>query len=78
MNQMIMKTRMAANLAFGEGTDDQAAGDGREGALEDHEDHSEMTTPLEKVAPTDSGVMPLRNSLSSVPKKALPSVKAAE
>jgi hypothetical protein len=38
--------------------------------------NSGTTTPLLKVAATESGVMPFRNSLSRLPKKALPSVKA--
>jgi hypothetical protein len=37
-----------------------------------------MTTPLEKVAATESTVIPFRNSLSSTPKKPPPSVNASE
>ena len=40
-------------------------------------DSSGMTTPLLKVAATESGVMPLRNSLSSPPMNGLPPVNAA-
>ena len=37
---------------------------------------SGMTTPLLKVAATESGVMPFRNSLSKPPMNGLPPVKA--
>ncbi len=40
--------------------------------------YSVITTPFEKVAATESGVMPFRKALSRPPKKALPSVKATE
>jgi hypothetical protein len=40
--------------------------------------YSEITTPLEKVAATESGVIPFSSTLSRPPKKALPSVKAME
>ena len=40
-------------------------------------DSSGMTTPLLKVAATESGVMPLRNSLSNPPMNGLPPVNAA-
>jgi hypothetical protein len=37
-----------------------------------------MNTPLEKVAPSESAVIPFRNTLSSTPKKLPPSVNASE
>jgi hypothetical protein len=66
--------------ALGEGADDQATGNCRKGTLEDDVgQYSEMTTPLEKVAATESTVMPFQEQLvEHVPKKPPPSVKATE
>ncbi len=67
--------------ALGEGTDDQAGGDGREGHLEADEHQFRMATPLVKLSDILVTSTPARNTLEKPPTKELrlpPSVKASE